>query len=65
MVCMGFPRMTDEERHWLEEYLKTIRNLCDTALLILEHDDRLIHTTLELMHVETQRLIDDYCIKEE
>ena len=57
--------MTEEERHWLEEYLKTIRNLCDTALIILEYGhDNLIHTTLELMHVETQRLIDNYCIKE-
>ncbi len=56
--------LDDTERHWLREYLKTTRNLCDVALIVLEHDDELMPTVLELMHVETQRLIDDYCIKE-
>ncbi len=57
--------MNNEERHWLREYLKTTRNLCDVALIVLEQGkDELLPTLLELMHVETQRLIDDYCIVE-
>ncbi|KKM18523.1 hypothetical protein LCGC14_1664830 [marine sediment metagenome] len=45
--------------------LKMTRNLCDVALIVLEQGkDELMPTVLELMHVETQRLIDDYCIVE-
>ena len=55
--------MTEEERHWLEEYLKTIRNLCDTALIILEHGhDNLIHTTLEFLYQEAQNILEEHCI---
>ena len=58
--------MNNKERHWLREYLKTTRNLCDVSLIVLEQGrDELMPTVLELLYVETQRLIDDYCVKEE
>ena len=56
--------MTGEERHWLREYLKTTRNLCDVSLIVLEQGrDELLPTVLELMHVETQNIVDEYCVE--
>ncbi len=58
--------LDDTERHWLREYLKTTRNLCNVALIVLEQGkDDLMPTVLELMHVETQRLVDDYCVEDD
>jgi hypothetical protein len=51
---------------YLTESLKTIRNLCDTAIFLQEHLlDRLLPTQLELIYSEAQQLIDDYCIMNE
>lgn len=58
--------LSDDERHWLNEALKTTRNLCDVSLMVLEQDkEELLPTLLELLHVETQRLIDDYCVEDD
>ena len=58
--------LDDDESHWLREYLKTTRNLCDVALIVLEQGkDELMPIVLELMHVETQGLIDDYCVEDD
>jgi len=57
--------MTEEERHWLEEYIKTTKNLCDIAILVMRgNQEYLLPTVLELLYIETQSIVDDYCIKE-
>lgn len=54
------------EQDWLEEQLKTIRNLCETAIIIhrLERDD-LVPTLLEEILGEAQQVVDDYCVVKE
>jgi len=50
---------------WLTEQLKTTRNLCDCALLIIDAGQRqLLPTVLELLHEETQKIIYENCIDE-
>ena len=62
--------MTSDEpqfvEHDLEERIKTIRNRCHIALILIERADfDLLSTILEDMHYGTQIIIDLYCIKEE
>jgi len=46
--------------------IKTVRNLCNIALILIVDERRyLLPTVLELMHLETQDLIDEYCIEGE
>jgi hypothetical protein len=48
------------------ESLKTIRNIAETSMILREHlIDRLIPTQLELLYLEAQQLIDDYCVEGE
>ena len=55
--------MTDEERRWLREYLRTTRNLCDVALIVLEQGkDELLPTVLELLYQEAQNILEEHCI---
>lgn len=52
-----------DEKYWLSEALKTTRNLCDVSLMVLEQGkDDLLPTVLELLHLETQEIVEDYCI---
>lgn len=54
------------EKDWLPEQLQTTRNLCDTALLLIEHNRReLLPTILELLHWYTQTIIDTQCVVSE
>ena len=49
---------------WLPEQLKTSKNLCDIALLLIETGNRhLLATVLELLYAETQTILDENCIK--
>jgi hypothetical protein len=48
----------------LIEGLKTIKNIADTALILAESNQKnLIPTQLELLYLEAQSLVDDYCIE--
>ena len=54
----------------LTEQLKTIRNLCDIAILLEEKGELnqravLMPTLLELLHIETARAVEEYCIVDE
>ena len=51
---------------YLSEQLKTIINLCLISELLIENDRRdLLPTMLEWMLIETQQLVDDYCVVNE
>ena len=48
---------------WLEEQLKTTRNLCDVALLLIHTGNtKLLPTILELLYQETQQIVDENCV---
>jgi len=47
----------------LEERLKTTRNRCDIALLLIEHNPELLPTILEDMFYGVQEILRLYCIK--
>lgn len=52
------------EQHWLIEQLKTVRSLAEISLILIDKDRLdLLPTVLELLHLETQQLIDENCIK--
>ena len=47
----------------LREQLGTIKNLCDIALLVVESGKvLLLPTILELLHIETARVVEEHCI---
>ncbi len=50
----------------LREQLKTIKNLTEIALILrnVERDD-LLPTVIELLFLEAQGLIDNYCVVKE
>jgi len=49
--------------HWTTEQIKTIRNLCDISLLLVEQNKgELLPTVLELILVESQQVVDETCI---
>ena len=51
------------EKDWLDEQIKTIRNLCDIAMLVkVAGKTELLPTVLELMYLQCQRLIDENCL---
>ena len=48
---------------WLSEQLKTVKNLCEIAqILIDENKPGLLPTILELLQVEIQQVIEENCI---
>ena len=50
-------------RDYLIEQVKTIRNLCDIAILLREGErNDLLPTILELILMESQQLVENYCI---
>lgn len=55
------------DKDWLPEQLKTTKNLCDIALLLLEQriDKRqtLLPTILEFLYEQVQQILDEQCIK--
>uniref|UniRef100_A0A6M3KTB2 Uncharacterized protein n=1 Tax=viral metagenome TaxID=1070528 RepID=A0A6M3KTB2_9ZZZZ len=51
------------EQDWLQETIKTVNNLCLISFILIDADRReLLPTVIELMHLETQDLINDYCV---
>ena len=47
----------------LIEQLKTIHNLVEISLLLIKVDkELLLPTVLELLLVEAQQIVDDYCV---
>ena len=54
------------DKYWLEEQLKTTRNLCTIALLLYhQQQDELLPTILELILAEAQAIVDDHCVVRE
>ena len=52
-------------KDWLPEQLKTIRNLTDVALLLIETNNRKwLPTILELLYAEIQVVLDEQCVVE-
>ena len=50
----------------LVEQLKTIRNLCDISLLVVESGKvLLLPTILELLHIETAKVVEEHCTVDE
>ena len=50
----------------LKEQLKTTSNLCDIAVVLIEVGKiKLLPTILELIHLESQQIIEEYCVKSE
>ena len=51
---------------WLVEHLKTIKNLCQIALLLRGRGrNELLPTILEFLYQEAQEIIDENCIEDE
>jgi len=51
--------------NWLLESLQTIKNLADTAALAKNTgNERLIFTQLELLYMEAEQLVQDFCVEE-
>jgi len=49
---------------WLPEQLKTARNLCDIALLLISTGNTdLLPTVLELLSKEAQDIVDEVCVE--
>ena len=49
---------------WLSEQLKTIRNLVEISLLLIEQNrEDLSPTALEILHLESQKIVDENCGK--
>lgn len=54
------------KKDYLYEAVKTVRNLCNVAEILIETNHReLLPTVLELMHQETQEIALEYCVKSE
>ena len=50
---------------WLPEQLKTIKNLCITAEILIENKrPELLPTILEIIHLESQDIINENCIED-
>jgi len=48
---------------WLPDQLRTCRNLLDIALLLVEVDKReLLPTVLELLKIETDKIVEESCV---
>lgn len=49
---------------WLPEQLKTVRNLCDISLVLIEKERLdLLPTVLEFAYQEMQQIVDENCVK--
>jgi len=48
----------------LVEQLKTIKNLADISVLLIEEGKMdLLPTALELIYMESQQILDEHCVK--
>lgn len=45
----------------LQEQLKTIKNLCEISLDVLDNEDRL-PTILEILYLEAQNMVTSQCV---
>lgn len=50
-----------KDKHFLIEQIKTIHNLTEIALLLMDRED-LLYTVLELIFVESQNMNDEFCV---
>ena len=51
---------------WRVEQIKTVRNLCDISMLLIElGKPNLLPTCLEYMFEECQKLLDAHCVERE
>jgi len=49
---------------WLTEQLKTVKNLCEVAEILIDNGrQELLPTVLELLQVEIQQVIEENCIE--
>lgn len=56
--------MTDTEKYWLTETLKTIENHCQIAQLLIKNNRiELLPTTLEVLYEEAQGVLDEHCVQ--
>ena len=56
--------MTDEQKHWLKETLKTISNHCQIAQMLIEFNQQdLLPTILEEIYEDSQGIIDEHCVE--
>lgn len=54
------------ESHQLKERIKTIRNLCETVLVLIEAKrPELLPTVLEIIFIEAQEMTDEHCVERE
>jgi len=52
------------EIDWLPDQLKTMRNLCDISLILIERErEELLPTVLELLYQEVQQIVDEFCVE--
>ena len=55
--------MDDIQINLLTEQLKTVKNLCDISVLVMDVNRfDLLPTVLELLALETQDILDDQCV---
>lgn len=56
----------DLAEHWLEENLKTCRNLIDTSLLLIRFNNKhLLPTQLEFLFETVQKILDEHCTEKD
>lgn len=49
----------------LKEQLKTVKNLCDIGVVLIEqHKGPLLPTILELIYLEAQQITEEHCVKD-
>lgn len=49
---------------WLPDQLKTVKNLSDISLILIEQEKQeLLPTILELLYQEVQQIVDEYCVE--
>ena len=48
---------------WLPEQLKSVRNLCGMALLLIEtNNQKWLPTILEVLYEQVQQILDEQCV---
>ena len=51
------------KKDWLEEQIKTTRNLCNIVLILIKENRSLLPTVLELLFIEVAQILDEQCIE--
>lgn len=59
-------QLTGLERHYLDEYMKSVQNIAEVVLLLSRiHSDELIYTQLEQLYSVAQEIVDTFCIRKD